>query len=464
MPTSTRSRDQSPDRRPALDELIGLAGLLRAWRAAAGTKMRRSKPLSQAEVAARAGMTERWYGELERGASPRLGRPKIDQLASALLLDEDQRETLYLYTDGSSPPRSPTPPGHADGLHPLQLLLDHQMPRPAYLSDAAWNIVGFNRAMAQWFPWVLEPRPNLMRWALLHPDAREQYVGWEEHARIYLAMVRMALVKHDRLPELVSVLNEVLADSDCRRIWDSKPELVSHRDGHVFRLHISRFDHQDIEVVSQVLYPAAFPDLRFVAITWLGSREDPGAEAARRSPSAAEGSRERVTPPRSVQGTPPRPYWALDSFEAARSLAGSSPVDLPGLSEAAGRDTRLTADCSGQNVIWATSEAGGTVAFEDLSTQEALARIPVPALTAGARREYQKLLRSTLAPDGPTATRQIDELLAPHSAAIDLLVDLRGQLSPTTAAGSSRSLSHSESDTATERAQELAGRLGASPR
>ncbi|MCX4539932.1 helix-turn-helix transcriptional regulator [Streptomyces sp. NBC_01565] len=249
MPIPGGSRDQSPDPRPALNELIGLAGLLRVWRAAAGTKLRRSKPLSQAEVAARAGMTERWYGELERGASPRLKRAKIDQLAEALLLDEDQRETLYLYTDGAPPPRAVTPPGHTPGLHPLQLLLDHQMPRPAYLSDVAWNIVGFNRAMAQWFPWVLEPRANLMRWALLHPDAREQYVGWEDHARIYLAMLRMALVRHDRLPELTALLNEVLADSACRRIWENKPELVSNRDGHVFRLHISRFDHQDIEVV-----------------------------------------------------------------------------------------------------------------------------------------------------------------------------------------------------------------------
>ncbi|MGZ9934924.1 helix-turn-helix transcriptional regulator [Streptomyces sp. NC-S4] len=440
MPTPTQSRDQSPDRRPALDELIGLAGLLRAWRAAAGTKMRRSKPLSQAEVAARAGMTERWYGELERGASPRLRRPKIDQLAEALILDEDQRETLYLYTDGGSPPRSPTPLGYTDGLHPLQLLLDHQMPRPAYLSDAAWNIVGYNRAMAQWFPWVLKPRANLMRWVLLDPDAREQYVEWEEHARISLAMVRMALVKHDRPPELVSVLNEVLADEDCRRIWDSKPELVSHRDGHVFRLNISRFDHKDIEVVTQLLFPAAFPDLRFVAITWLGSREDPGTEAASRSPSAAEVSRGHVAPPRPLGGSPPRPYWALDSFEAARSLAGSSPVDLPALSEAAGRGTRLTADSSGRNVIWATCEAGGTVAFENLSTQEALARIPIAALSAGARREYQNLLRSTLAPDGPTAAKQIDELLIPHHAAIDLLLDLGNQLSPT-GAGPSHNLS-----------------------
>ncbi|MFB7268031.1 hypothetical protein ACFCXH_38715 [Streptomyces nojiriensis] len=131
----------------------------------------------------------------------------------------------------TGPPSSgcPSPPEYSDGLHPLQLLLDHQMPRPAYLSDAAWNIVGYNRAMAQWFPWVLKPRANLMRWVLLDPDDQEQYVEWEEHARISLAMVRMALVKHDRLPELVSVLNEVLADEDCRRIWDSKPEFLCGR-------------------------------------------------------------------------------------------------------------------------------------------------------------------------------------------------------------------------------------------
>ncbi|CAM5642743.1 hypothetical protein SAVIM338S_06315 [Streptomyces avidinii] len=374
-------------------------------------------------------MTERWYGELERGASPRLKRAKIDQLAEALLLDEDQRETLYLYTDGASPPRAVTPPGHTPGLHPLQLLLDHQMPRPAYLSDVAWNIVGFNRAMAQWFPWVLEPRANLMRWALLHPDAREQYVGWEDHARIYLAMLRMALVRHDRLPELTALLNELLADSDCRRIWENKPELVSNRDGHVFRLHISRFDHRDIEVVSQVLYPAAFQDLRFVAITWLGSREDPGVDVPHHDLATPKLGRTRLASPAPSPGSAPRPYWALDSYEAARSLAGDSPLDLPALSSMAGPTTRLTADQTGQQIIWATSEAGGTVLFEDLTTREALARIPVAMLTTDARREYQQLLRSTLAPDRRTAIDQIDDLLAPHRAALDLLRDLRAQVS-----------------------------------
>ncbi|MGW0896856.1 hypothetical protein ACWD0G_07630 [Streptomyces goshikiensis] len=204
----------------------------------------------------------------------------------------------------------------------------------------------------------------------------------------------------------------------------------------MFRLHISRFDHEDIEVVSQVLYPAAFQDLRFVAITWLGSREDPGADASHRSPAAPQQCRTRAAPTAPSPGSAPRPYWALDSYEAARSLAGDSPLDLPALSSIAGPGTRLTADYTGQQIIWASSEAGGTIAFEDLTTQEALARIPVAALTTEARREYQHLLRCTLAPDPRTALCQIDGLLAPHSAALDLLRDLRKQVRSTSMANS----------------------------
>ncbi|MCX4539934.1 hypothetical protein [Streptomyces sp. NBC_01565] len=117
-------------------------------------------------------------------------------------------------------------------------------------------------------------------------------------------------------------------------------------------------------------------------------------------------------------------------------MAGESPLDLPALSRTVGPGTQLTADCSGHQVIWAASEAGGTIAFEDLTTQEALARIPVSALTTDARHEYQHLLRCTLAADPRTALQQIDDLLAPHTAALDLLKDLREQVSHTSLATS----------------------------
>ncbi|WND17540.1 hypothetical protein RI060_09365 [Streptomyces janthinus] len=36
--------------------------------------------------------------------------------------------------------------------------------------------------MARWFPWVLEPGANLMRWVLTATAAREQIVDWPRHA------------------------------------------------------------------------------------------------------------------------------------------------------------------------------------------------------------------------------------------------------------------------------------------
>lgn len=261
---------------------MGLAGLLRAWRIAAGERLGLGKPLSQAEVAMTAGMSERWYRELERGAASRLDRKTIEQLAEALLLGEEERLTLYYYTLGSAPLQKSNPLGDSPAHAALQLLLQQQSPRPAYLSDLTWNIVGYNQAMADWFPWVLEPGANLIRWGLLSEEARTQLVGWEGHARIYLAMIRQALARLPKDLALSALLAEVLKDPICQTYWNEGPMVVSHRDGHHFRLDIPRFE-AEIDVVSQVLVPATYPDLRFVVISYLGSEQDPQASESKPS-------------------------------------------------------------------------------------------------------------------------------------------------------------------------------------
>jgi transcriptional regulator with XRE-family HTH domain len=248
---------------PQAEELMGLAGLLRAWRTVAGERTGLGKPLSQAEVAHAAGMSERWYRELERGATPRLNRDTIDRLAAALLLGGDEKVTLYHYTLGSAPLTRSSPLGDSPARSALQL------------NDAAWNIVGHNQAMADWLPWVLEPGANLMRWVLCSAEGREQLIGWDGHARIYLAMIRQALARFPNDLALTALLSEVLEDPDCRRFWNEGPNFMTHRDGHHFRLNIPRFAPGEIDVVSQVLVPASYPDLRFVVISWLGSEHEP---------------------------------------------------------------------------------------------------------------------------------------------------------------------------------------------
>lgn len=422
---SRENQGEGPGRTPIdMGELIGLAGFLKEWRTAAGLKLGRGKKLSQSEVAHRAGISVRWYSQLERGASPRMSRENIEQLAEALVLDNDQRETLYFYMEAGAPPLSVSTLPSTHALHPLQQLLDQQIPRPAYLSDVAWNIVGFNRAMAQWFPWVLDAGANLMRWALLNPDARDQLVDWEEHARVFLAMLRSAIVRHDGNPAVAGVLEQVLTDPDCKRLWESKPELIKYREGHHFHLTIPRFDYEHTEVVSRVLIPAAFEDLRFVVITWLGSQVDPDAP---RTDSLEAKRRTRTVSP-TGNAARARPYWAVDTFEEARALAGDQAVDLPALAESIGTDTRLTLDPTGGKVIWATREGSQPVLWEDLTAQQALERIPTTSLTAEARREYRQLLRSALPPDAAAARAEIEALAARHHAALSLLAEVSDDL------------------------------------
>ncbi|MET9608373.1 hypothetical protein ABZZ17_25515 [Streptomyces sp. NPDC006512] len=48
----------------------------------------------------------------------------------------------------------------------------------------------------------------LMRWTLLHLDAREQYVDWEDHARIYLAKVSGRGTQTEVSQRLVAILGQ----------------------------------------------------------------------------------------------------------------------------------------------------------------------------------------------------------------------------------------------------------------
>ncbi|MEV7240517.1 MULTISPECIES: helix-turn-helix transcriptional regulator [unclassified Streptomyces] len=260
---------------PLPDDEVGLAVLLRAWRARAGRNLGLGKPLSQVEVATEVGMSERWYRDLERGATPRLDARTLTALADALRLCPDERATLFLYAASGDPFPAVSPVDAVD-LTPLRRLLDLQPTQPAYLTDNAWNILAHNAAMAEWFPWVRQPGANLIRWGLTDPEAREQLTDWPRHARAYLAMLRYAMAQYPGNPELAGILRTALADPECRRIWDDGPVIIAHRDGHTFRLNIPRFAPRTVDVVTQVLNPVGYPGLRLTFVS-LCTQADGGA-------------------------------------------------------------------------------------------------------------------------------------------------------------------------------------------
>ncbi|GAA0422763.1 helix-turn-helix domain-containing protein [Streptomyces luteireticuli] len=253
-----------------------ISRLLRAWRSRVDARTvpelrwtypRPGRLLSQKHVARLTGVSEGWYRALEAGRRRDFSEGFLLRVAAALRLSEAETLTLFLAVCGRRPPGPRT--GFGELPQGVRDLLVQQTTYPAYLSDVAWNVVASNGLMGEWFPWVLRPGANLMRWALLHPEAREQMLDWEETcARTYLAMLRVAANSNPGNAELRSLVREVLdSDAACRRIWAEEHDVVEHRDGHVFRLRLPYHDHTEIRVTTHVLLPIQRPDLRFVFIT-----------------------------------------------------------------------------------------------------------------------------------------------------------------------------------------------------
>src|SRR5579859_7066023 len=110
---------------------------------AAGAPGRRRTPgLRRQEVAQLAGMSVDYYIRLEQGRGPHPSRQVLSALARALMLTADERDYLFRVA-GESPPPAPGPsreitPG-------IRHLLDSLPETPAYVVDAAYNVLAWNR-------------------------------------------------------------------------------------------------------------------------------------------------------------------------------------------------------------------------------------------------------------------------------------------------------------------------------
>ncbi|MFD9503458.1 helix-turn-helix transcriptional regulator [Streptomyces sp. NPDC060035] len=235
-----------------------LPELLRSWRNRAyprevsetAAPRRRRSGLTQRELARLAGVSERWYGNLERGEPAEYSEGFLDRLSSALGLGEAERSALYLRAIGR-PPTSAVAPGSAAAAGmdlTLQQFLDNQAPNPAFVTDLAWNVIGWNDPLREWFPWAAQ-QGNQMLWALLAPQARKQLVDWEgSWARPYLGQIRYARAQHPDDEALASLEREILARSaEARKMWNLR-EVHEHADGDLRRLRLPCHRGREVSV------------------------------------------------------------------------------------------------------------------------------------------------------------------------------------------------------------------------
>ena len=153
-----------------------LAAFLRARRARlsprqaglpdAGLPGRRRTPgLRRQEVAQLAGISVDYYIRLEQARGPHPSRQVLLALARALMLTADERDYLFRVA-GQSPPQVAGPsreitPG-------LRHLLDGMPGTPAYVVDAAYNVLAWNQ-LATHFIGDLSGYDdrNMIRWTFL---------------------------------------------------------------------------------------------------------------------------------------------------------------------------------------------------------------------------------------------------------------------------------------------------------
>jgi transcriptional regulator with XRE-family HTH domain len=198
-----------------------LAAFLRARRArvtprAAGLPelgRRRTPGLRRQEVAQLAGMSIDYYIRLEQGRGPHPSRQVLSALARALMLTGDERDYLFR-TAGEAVPQPVRPsreitPG-------VRHLLDSMPSTPAYVVDAAYNILAWN-PLAVHFIGRLEGQSdrNMIRWTFLRSPAD---VIWDdEHflrfTRSTVADLRASYARYPGDQAIDSLVSEMLAFS-----------------------------------------------------------------------------------------------------------------------------------------------------------------------------------------------------------------------------------------------------------
>jgi transcriptional regulator with XRE-family HTH domain len=189
---------------PAKQQRHQLGAFLRARRATLrpqdvglpqGVNRRQTPGLRREEVAQLAGISASWYTRLEQGKDVQLSAKALAHVAGALQLTPAQHE--YLLTLARGDPLGVQAARAPSVSATLQDVLDAQGDNPAYLIDAALNLLAWNQAAIRVFGFAedLANAPaeerNLL-WLIFTDDARTWLVDRERHAKLLLAQFRDA--------------------------------------------------------------------------------------------------------------------------------------------------------------------------------------------------------------------------------------------------------------------------------
>ena len=198
---------------------------------------RRTPGLRREELALLAGVGVSWYTWLEQGREINVSTQVLDALARTLRLDRAERWHMYVLAEA-------VPVAVSTGRCPLTEELTEILraldPLPAAVTNSRFDILADNDAFADLFRfWHSLPciHHNTLWCVLTEPTAREQFLGYDEHARYLVARLRAAYARHVGEPEW---------EEDIRRLSglsDEFTELWSRHEVAEFQPRIRTFLH-----------------------------------------------------------------------------------------------------------------------------------------------------------------------------------------------------------------------------
>jgi transcriptional regulator with XRE-family HTH domain len=189
---------------------------------------RRVKGLRREEVALLAGVSVEYYIRIERGSLAGTSESVLDALATALQLDEVERDHLFHLarqfgaSGGRRHRKRPATVRPA-----LQEVLDAITGAPALIRNGRHDVLAMNRVGRALFSPVLadKRRPaNTARFVYLHPSAASTFfVDYDQAARNAAAMLRMEVGRNPHDEELIALVSELTMGSELfRQQWASQ--------------------------------------------------------------------------------------------------------------------------------------------------------------------------------------------------------------------------------------------------
>ncbi|CAM3557952.1 helix-turn-helix transcriptional regulator [Mycolicibacterium frederiksbergense] len=197
---------------------------------------RRVKGLRREEVAMLAGVSVDYYVRMERGSLAGASEAVLDSLASALQLDEAEREHLFALARESGTSghrRQRKAPGT---LRPALLqMLEAFTGAPAWIRNGRHDVLAMNQlARALYSPVLADPRrpANTTRFVYLHPVEAEQFfVDYDQITRDAAAMLRLEAGNNPHDEKLIALVGELSTRSELfRQRWASQ-DVRYHRSG-----------------------------------------------------------------------------------------------------------------------------------------------------------------------------------------------------------------------------------------